>query len=230
MERYKWSFPFTIIGVTFFILGAVFVVIAAANIAGWEDFKKDAVSVTATITDITARTSRSHGSNKKRTYHDVYVEYEYEGKTYSEELSYYTSGMSEGDKLEIFIDPDDPSKNRSDPYLVSCMMGLFALIFGGIGAGFLGHEISRGRYINRLIAEDKFVYADYSHEEPANVTVNKVRYNCSVFVYDDGYGRKLSFKSEAYHPRSSPYIPGDSKKVYVDMENNPRKYYVSREK
>lgn len=228
MERYKWSFPFTFIGVIFFLFGVIFVIIAAANIAGWEEFRKDAVSVNATITDIDTHTERR--GKKKKTYHDVFVEYEYEGVTYSDELDYYTSGMREGDDVEIYVDPERPSDSRSKPYLVSGIMGLFALIFGGIGAGFLGHEIRRSVIVNRLIAEDKFIYANYSHEEKANVTVNKVRYDQSVFVYDDGSGRKMVFKGEPHHPSSRPYIQGDTMKVYVDMEKDPGKYYVSREK
>ncbi|MGN0638533.1 MAG: DUF3592 domain-containing protein [Huintestinicola sp.] len=230
MERYKWSFPFKIIGIVFFLFGAAFLIVPVINIAGWSEFEKDAVPVTARIIDIDTHTTRRSNSHKRTTYHDVYIEYEYEGETYSEELDHYTSGMREGDELEILIDPDDPSKNRSEPYLFSGIMALFGLIFGSIGAAFLIHEIKKGRYINGLIAEDKFIYASYSHEEKANVTVNNVRYNQAVFVYEDGFGRKLIFKSEPYHPNSRPYIQGDSKKVYVDMENDPGKYYVSREK
>ncbi len=232
MERYKWSFVHTIIGVIFFLFGVVFLIVPIVSVVGWEDFKKDAVPVSATISDIRTHTSRSRSSSsgKRRTYHDVYVEYEYEGESYYEELDHYTSGMREGDVLDILIDPDDPSKNRSEPYLFSGIMAIVGLIFGGIGAGFLVHEFRRGIIVNRLIAEDKFIYAQYSHEEKANVTVNKVRYDQSVFVYDDGSGRKMVFKGEPHHPSSRPHIPGDHMKVYVDMENDPNKYYVSREK
>lgn len=230
MERYKWSFVHTFIGVIFFLVGAVFLIIMAANTSAWAEFKKDAVPVTAEITDIDTYTKRSVSSKKRKTYHDVYIEYEYEGKTYTGELNYYSSGMKRGDDVEIFIDPENPSESKSDPLIVSGIMGIFVIIFGGIGSAFLVFEFKKSRYINRLIADDKFVYADYSHEERANVTVNNVRYNQAVFVYEDGFGRKLMFKSEPYHPNSRPYIQGDSKKVYVDMENNPKKYYVSREK
>lgn len=230
MERYKWSFVSAIIGGIFFLTGIIFIIIGAVNVAGWNDFKKDAVPVTATITDISTHTTRRPGSNKRRRTYDVNIEYEYDGKSYSGDLSYYTSGMREGGAVDIFIDPDDPYKHRSEPYLVSGMMAVFGLVFGGIGAAFLGHEIKKSKYINRLIAEGKFIYADYSGEEQANVTVNNVRYRQAVFVYEDGFGKKLTFKSEPYHPNSCPYSQGDTKKVYVDMETDPKRYYVSREK
>lgn len=229
MERYKWSFPFTLIGVIFFLFGVAFLIVPVVMVSGWEDFKKDAVPVTATISDIRTHTSRS-SSGKRRTYHDVYVEYEYEGESFYEELDHYNSGMREGDEVEILIDPHNPSNNRSEPYLFSFIMAVCGLIFGGIGAGFLIHEQKMSIYINGLIAEDKFIYANYSHEEKANVTVNKVRYDQSVFVYEDGSGRKMVFKGEPHHPSSRPYIEGDSMRVYVDMENDPKRYYVSREK
>ncbi|MCI7767158.1 MAG: DUF3592 domain-containing protein [Oscillospiraceae bacterium] len=228
MERYKWSFVSTIIGWVFFAFGVIFLIIPLISIASWAEFKKDAVPVSAEITDIDTYTKRSN--HKNRTYHDVYVEYEYDGVTYSEELDYYTSGMKKGDDIEIYVDPDDPSRSRSNPFVFSAIMAVFGLVFGGIGAGFLVHEIKMSIYINKLIAEDKFIYADYSNEEQANVTVNNVRYNHSVFVYDDGLGRIMTFNSEPHHPSSRPHIQGDSIKVYVDLENNPKKYYVSREK
>lgn len=228
MERYKWNFVRTLIGVMFFAFGVAFLIVPVISLASWNEFKKDAVPVTAEITDINAYTRRSNRG--KRRYREVIVEYIYNGENYSEKLDYYISGMKKGDELEILIDPDDPSKNRSEPYLFSGIMAIFAVVFGGIGGGFLVYEIKRSKYVKKLIAENKYIYANYSNEEQANVTVNNVRYNQSVFVYEDVSGRKMMFKSEPHHPSSQPYIHGDSIKVYVDMENDPNKYYVSREK
>lgn len=230
MERYKWSFVHTLIGGMFFAFGLAFIIVPVISIAGWTEFKKDAVTVSAQITDIDTYRTRSSTSHKRRTHHDVYVEYEYEGKTYSEELDYYSSGMKEGDIIDIYIDPENPSRSMNDPFLFSVFFGGFGLVFGGIGAAFLIYEFKKSVYINRLIAEDKFIYAEYQSEERANVTVNNVRYNHSVFVYDDGSGRRMTFNSQPHHPNSCPHIKGDTMKVYVDLENNPKKYYVSREK
>ena len=228
MERYKWSFISALIGSIFFLFGVAFLIVPIVSIAGWESFKKDAVPVVAEITDIEIYSSRSGG--KKRTHREVRIEYEYGGETYSDQLGYYISGMKKGDEVNILVDPDKPSRSRSEPYLFSGIMAIFGLIFGGIGAGFLGYELKKSKYINKLIAEEKYIYAEYSHEEQANVTVNNVRYNHSVFVYDDGMGRRMPFNSAPHHPSSLPYIKGDSIRVYVDMEKNPKKYYVSREK
>ena len=230
MERYKWSFAHALIGWIFFLFGVVFLIVPIVSVVTWEDFKKDAVSVSATITDIKTHTERSTNSGKRRTTHSVYIEYEYEGDRYYEQLDHYNSGMRRGDEVEILIDPDDPSRNRSEPYLFSGIMAAFGLIFGSIGAAFLIHELKMSIYINGLITGDKFIYAEYSSEERSNMTVNNVRYNQAVFVYDDGFGRRLTFTSRPYHPNSCPYVKGDSMKVYVDMEKNPNKYYVSREK
>lgn len=228
MERYKWDFTFTVTGGVFLALGIISIIIGAAIAAGWSEFKKDAVSVSAEITYIDTYTKRSY--KKTKTYHDVYVEYEYDGVIYSGKLDYYSSGMREGDDLDIFIDPDNPSKNRSESCLVSGLMALSGLVFGGIGAGFLLHEFNRSVYIKKLIVGDKFIYAEYSGEERANVTINNVRYYQAVFVYEDGFGRKTIFKGYPYYPGSKSYIQGEPVKVYVDMGNDPRRYYVSREK
>ena len=132
--------------------------------------------------------------------------------------------------MEIFIDPDDPSSQRSRQTVIPIIFALSGLFFGAIGGSVLAKEIRFGCYINRLIADDMYVYADFAGEEPANLTVDGVRYDQAVFVYDGGSGRELRVTSKPYHPNKCPYVRGDVKKVYVDIENAPEKFYVSRNK
>lgn len=233
MGKYKYNLVFMIIGGVFSLVAVVMLIVSVSVNVSWNSFKKTAVSVTAEITDIQVRRERRHSSsgsksrNTTTTYHDVYVEYDYNGQHYSEKLDYYYSGMAEGDEISILIDPNDPKRSMTDPGVASAVCLIFVFVFGGIGAAFLIVELRKGAYINRLIRDDKYVYAEYTGEEPSNLTVNKVRYNQSVFTYDSGFGITTTFRSHPHHPLESPYSPGDTVKVYVDMKKDAGKHYVS---
>ncbi len=231
MEKYKYNLVFMIIGGVFSLVAVIMLLVSVGTRISWNSFKETAVSVTAEITDIQVRRERSHSSSNSRntttTYHDVYVEYDYNGQHYSEKLDYYYSGMAKGDEITILIDPNDPRRSMTDPGIATAVCLIFVFVFGGIGAAFLIVELSKGAYINGLIRDDKYVYAEYTGEEPSGLTVNKVRYNQSVFTYDNGFGITMTFRSHPHHPSESPYRPGDTVKVYVDMKKDASKHYVS---
>ena len=115
----------------------------------------------------------------------------------------------------------------TDPGVATAVCLIFVFVFGGIGAAFLIVELRKGAYINGLIRDDKYVYAEYTVEEPSGLRVNNVRYNQSVFTYDSGFGITAEFRSQPHHPMESPYSPGDRVKVYVDMKKDASKHYVS---
>lgn len=228
MERYRLSFVQTFVGGIFLLIGIVLIAVGAVAFVNWSDFAQNAVSVYAEITDISSYKTRV--SNKTKTHYRVDIKYEYNGETYESRLDRYVSTMHKGDRVEIFIDPDDPSSQRSRQTVIPIIFALSGLFFGAIGGSVLAKEIRFGCYINRLIADDVYIYADFAGEEPANLTVDGVRYDRAVFVYDGGSGRELRFTSKPYHPNKCPYVRGDVKKVYVDIENAPEKFYVSRNK
>lgn len=228
MERYRLSFVQTFVSGMFLLFGIIFIAVGAVVYVSWSDFAKTAVPVYAEITDISSYQSRVGDSFE--TYHNVDIKYEYGGETYEGRLDKYVSTMHKGDRVEIFIDPADPSSQRSNQTVFPIIFVLSGLFFGAVGGAILAKEIKLGCYINRLIADDMYVYADFAGEEPSKLTVNDVRYDQAVFVYDGGSGRELRFPSKPYPPNKCPYGRGDHKKVYVDIENAPEKYYVSRNK
>lgn len=226
MERYRPNFVSAFMSGMFLLFGIIFIAVGAAVYINWSDFAQNAVPVYAEITDIS--TYKSKVRDETETYHRVDIKYEYNGETYEGRLDRYVSTMHKGDRVEIFIDPDDPYSQQSEQNYVTVILVLSGLFMGAIGCAMLAKEIKLGRYINRLIADDMYIYADYAGEEPANLTVNGVCYNQAVFVYDGGSGSELRFTSKPYHPNKRPYGRGDHKKVYVDIENAPEKFYVSR--
>lgn len=213
-----------IIGVLFTACAAIMIIAAVSMMIRWNEFSATAVTAYATITDIETSHYRSNG--KTRTDHDVTVEYSYNGKDFNRELGYYTSGMYEGQQIEISINPDNPGEIMTSTYLAGTLLIVFALIFGALGVYLLVKELTLKKYITRLIEEDKYVICSDWTEGTSGVKVNNVRYYMAVFEYTDPIGRNYYFNSHPYHPNKCPFYHGQSVQVFVDLEENPDKYYV----
>lgn len=214
-----------IAGVSISAAAAVFIAICAFFLIRWFDFKKDCVSTEAVIVDIRS----SYNSSNDSTDYDVTVEYIADGKIYRRPLEYYISSMREGQSVTIYYDPDDPYKIMNSPYLTCAILLIFILILGGVGTYFWLSEILNKRTINRLAAENKYIVCDDQverYEGSSNITVNNVRYLQTDFIYHDSDGKEYVFSSRAYHPRKNPFADGRNVTIYVDIEKNPKKYYV----
>ncbi len=225
MEKYKYERSHLIFGTVFSVLAVLLMYIGVSEVLKWNDFKETAVPVKAVITEIHEKVGRSGGKHRKKTY-SVDIVYEYDGKEYSGDLNYYIQGMKTGDNVTIFVDPSDPESTMSEPWNALIMSIIMTLVTGGVGTAFFVYEIRMKKYINGLIEADKYVLAECTGEKPSGTKVNGVAYNCAELVYTDSSGSKIYFRSRPYHPSEQPYSPGESVKVYVDIENKPRKYYV----
>jgi len=222
MERYKWA-KGSGIYVTFFAAAVIIAVIYGATQINYYSFKKNAVPVTAVISNI-----ETYKDSDNETQYRVYIQYEYNGDTFEDTLGYWSAGMAVGKEIQIYVNPDNPTEIKSNSVLLAVLLSIFIIVFGGIGGvGIIG-EIKMSRCINRLIREDKYVFAEYLKDEYANISVNDVRYIQPVFVYDDGFDKKLYFSGPAHHPDKPTYGSGDSVRVYVDIDGDTQKYYVSR--
>lgn len=191
----------------------------SAMLMDWYARKDTYVAVQAVITDIGVE---RHGS---RTRHNVMVAYEFEGERYECELGHYSSNMRRGDTVEIFCDPENPQETMTSPWSRVMIFGLLGTVTGGIGIGFLAHELRKRGFAKKLIHSGSYVYANFDREERAFVRVNGVDYCRAVFVYTDPYGVRYEFASEAYHPQKYPYGDGQPVRVYVDIKD-PKHYYI----
>ena len=73
--------------------------------------------------------------------HSVFVEYSYNGKTYTEkEYSNYNSDMKKGDSVVLYLNPDAPEEFISDPSdnFIFIIVGIVIIL---IGIGGLGYNI-----------------------------------------------------------------------------------------
>ena len=220
---YRMNKVLMLIGMAFAAFAVMVLAAGIVIIARWVDFSRTCESTQAVITDI-YRTG--HGDSEK--YH-VMVEYRVDGRRYSGQLGYYTSSMKRGQIVTVHYDPEDPGFTMDSPYLACGIMSIFVLVFGGIGFGFVFSEFRNKRIINRLADEDKYIVLDTQAERRevrSGVTVNRVNYVQTDFVYRDQFGKEYVFSSRPYPPGKCPFDPYQSVTVYVDLENNPKKYYV----
>ena len=219
--KYRPDSVLIFIGVIFAFFGVLMIVISFLMTKSWNDFKEISVPVTAYITDIeTIRSASEDGDT-----HRVYISYEYGGSTYSGRLDYYTSSMREGMPVEIRVSTVDPYEIKSDPSGFGWILAIFIVVFGGIGVGFLGSQLVKYIKIRGLVQRDLYVYCTEWQEFRSNVRVNNMIYRCIHAYYDSGYN-KYEFISGAYPPDECPLMPGESVTVYVDVENDPKTYYV----
>lgn len=92
------------------------------------------VTVEGEITSITSRRVRKAGKrNEYRTEYTVLVEYTYDGEEYENvELNRYSSGMDEGEKVEVTIDSREPDTSV-DPngWILQLVMSIPFILIGG---------------------------------------------------------------------------------------------------
>ena len=199
------------------------VIVGIIIMTSWVNFSKTCESTDAVIKSI--RTSHSGDS----TTHHVRVEYVVDGEIYQNDLGYYNSSMKRGQTVTVYYNPEDPYDTMVRPYFACGMIVVFVLIFGGIGFGMVFSEFRNKKIINRLAEENKYIVLDSRTERRevrAGVKVNNVHYVQTNFIYRDQYGGEYVFSSRAYPPGKCPFDPWQSVTVYVDIEKNPKKYYV----
>lgn len=223
MDVYRMNKIMVTIGGAFAGFAVIMFIVGVAMLIGWSNFSKTCESTEAVITSM-YRTG--HGKHRR---HHVIVEYEVDGEVYSGDLGYYVSSMRRGQYVTVYYDPENPDYIMSKPYVACAAIAVFDLIFGTLGFGFLIPEFRNKKVINRLAEEGKYIVLDGSverRESAANIKVNDVRYMQTDFIYRDGYGQEYVFSSRAYPPGRCPFNPWQDVIVYVDIENNPKIYYV----
>lgn len=214
------------LGIAFFAVAPLLGAIVVMLIVQWVNFSATAQQTSAIITDIT-----TYHDNDGDVRHTVWVEYVVDGKVYERVLGSYTSNMREGQSVTVNYDPKDPDRIMQNPTLGCVMLSIFILSFGGVGGGMLFSELRRRSIVNRLAAEEKYIVLDSNcncMEVPSNYSSNGVRYMQMDFLYYDPVsGQEYTFSSNPYHPLKSPFRFGQNVTVYVDLEKDPKKYYVS---
>ena len=116
------------------VMGILFIVVglAFAGLGIWVQFIRNSgyVPVEAEITKIEKISDSTHIGGKHRTSANyvAYVQYEVDGKTYAGPSNIWESGMSTGQTVTIFYNPDNPAEMGGD----AKWLGWFIIGIGGI--------------------------------------------------------------------------------------------------
>lgn len=215
-----------ILGISFFAVGVLMLVIALVCAFFSWNAKNTSEEVTGTITEIySGRGDNSTGNS------GISVEYSYRGQKYEGYLSEYSSGMWVGKDIALYVNREDPHQVRTASllYLPTLILGCIGVPFFVIGGVFLLIVRKRKKKKQYLLRNGRQVMAE--------VTGGRLNYNYAVngrhpwkmeCKYEDIYSGELYlFSSENIWIDPELYI-GQQVAVYVDADNY-RKYYVDVE-
>lgn len=199
-----------------------------------KDFFANAAQTTATISKFEVHeTTDSDGNIKKE--HRVYVDYEVDGTGYEDiYLCNYESGMSEGDTVEIYYDPANPSDAEKyydvDAHYNDIVGVAIFFIIGGALPAIITGVIGSGKNKNKgLLTTGRFVCATVkSIEANYNTKVNGEHpYWVICEEVNEAQGIINRYTSnKVYEDLTRRIAPGDQIAVYVNPDN-PDQYYVN---
>lgn len=117
--------PEKIFQLIFTLIGVVFLIVGAVSLYGRTQAIQNAQKIEAEIVEV----SKYYDRQMDEFRHNVTAKYEIDGQIYTGMLGFYWTGMTEGSKISILVDPQNP-------YKVSPPNAILEPIFLGLGAVF----------------------------------------------------------------------------------------------
>lgn len=211
-----------IFGAIFFAVGMSFLCGGIIHTVSFNKFKSNAETVLAEITYIDLRSARSDSSTRT----DVRVSYTVDGQQYETKLNYYTSGMHVGDTIEIYADPDDPSKIKADTVLGDVIFMLVGGVLAAIGGCFIAVNSAKILRQKRLIRDGEQLSATVTNVYMnSNVRINGRHPYKAECEFTDPYSGERYLFSSGNVTEDISYMVGYSVTVYADRDDRS-KYYV----
>lgn len=137
-------------------------------------------------------------------------------KTFLPPHLWYYEGLKEGDAIAIPYHQksfDDMSREEKNAlYVLLAAAGVFLIRALILIVG----ELYNSHYFQGIVANKKYVFAKITDIK------QRGKKTCAVFSFD-GH----CFKSKFYRIDEFPFKIGEEVRVYVDIDKNPEKYFVS---
>lgn len=209
-------------GAIFFAAGMSFFWAGIIHTVSFNSFKSKAETVLAEITYIDSRSARRDSSTRT----DVWVSYTVDGQQYETKLNYYTTGMHVGDTIEIYVDPENPSKIKAGTVLGDVIFMLVGGVFAFVGGCIMAVNAAKIFQKKRLIRDGEQLTATVTNVYMNNnVRINGRHPYKAECEFNDPYsGERYLFSSENVTDNIS-YMVGYPVTVYTDR-NDRSKYYV----
>lgn len=203
----------------FLIAGVALLIAGIIVLCSGMRFRKDAVEVSAVITNV-----ETYGSGDD-THHSVWVEYEYDGKTYDNvRLNEYNSGMYTGKEITVLVSPKDPGRASTQfgTVFAGGILLLMGVIFTSAGAIPIAMGIRRSFLQRNLLTEGRLLTAKVeSIVENSAITVNgRHPYVVYCTFLEEYKGVTYRFKSgNVWENPSCVLQPGSEISVYVNIHD-----------
>lgn len=178
-------------------------------------FRKIAVEVTGTITEITSRMD-SDGD----VHHAIRVSYSYNGQDFDNvPLGYYSSGMYEGKDILLLVDPGNPAHmaSKSGDTLTYVILLAMGAVFAAVGIIPLIGSLAGSRRAKKLMESGRQLHAVVEYTDiNTSVTING-RHPYIVFCTYQDPGTDVTYRFKSRNLMQDPgYAPGDPIEVFVD--------------
>jgi hypothetical protein len=216
----KSSLWFIIFGLLFLIAGGGF---------AWKTWQLLAIGVpvNAEVVELV----RHRGGKGGVTYAPVF-RYRYQDQVYTEESNHSSkpAAYAVGEQAVLTLDPTDPrdfiSDSFSDRWLLALILGLFGLLFGGIGGGALLWAARRRQQIIQLAQSGERLSAQVvSVERNRRYKVNRRSpWRVVAEARHPATGQLLTFTSDNLWSEPALKV-NDTVEVHVDRRN-PKLYHV----
>ncbi len=208
------------VGIIFAVIGSIFLIVAICVLIAQSTYDERYDRVQAMITRI--ETYRSGDDTK----HRAYVSYEYEGEDYNNiSLSYYSSGMHEGQRYEIYIDPANPTNPKVKSNALIIIFMLMGGIFAVVGFSVVASLKQKGK--PELMQTGMRYDATVTKTGASGTKINghDMYHVKAEYTDESGILRKVKTPLLSFDP--TPYVMQNGNKiaVYVDP-NKPKKYYI----
>lgn len=204
---------YNIFGITYLVVGLVLIASAVFICINKSESIKSRMCVSAVVYEI--------DSSKE----DITILYEAYDEIYFGKLDYYSSFLSKGDELDVYVDKNDPNDFVSDSKIPEIVLMILGFVFTAIGSVIIvvyfvkinsrKNLIKMGEVLNGVIV---------SAVKNEAITVNKKHpYIAECEIHSPLDGRCVKCRSENIMYDLSEFI-GCEVTVYADL--NKEKYYV----
>ncbi|MDE5893709.1 MAG: DUF3592 domain-containing protein [Acetatifactor sp.] len=217
-KRKQGNFISVLFFMIFALAGFGMLIGGFVTMAKSSQFRKTAVEITGTITDITSR----YGSDGD-VHHSVRVSYSYNGQDFDNvTLGFYSSNMYEGKDIILLVDPENPAHmtSKSGDTLTYVLLLFIGVIFAAVGIIPIIVSIIGSRKSKKLMENGRQLHAVVEYTDLNRSVRYNGRHPYIVFCTYQDLSTDVTYRFKSKNLMRDPgYAPGDPIEVFVDPQD-----------